>query len=146
MGHMLVVLCIARGWHILCIYSITCLGLVIHMSINVCSGRYKMISLDRVKPSCLHTTLASLVDHPSSETVPQVSLKQTSTRPSLTPTVLPLLATSLTSPSLQRPRFQQKDWTPYSVLSLPTKCNTVFLEFAAEAELIANQSVNSMRR
>ena len=117
MGHMLVVLRIARGWHILCIYYITCLRLVIHMSINLCSGRYKMISLDRVKPSCLHTTPASLVDHPSSDTVPQVSLKQTSTRPSLTPTVLPLLATSLTSPSLQRTvsRGQIQSWCASSL-------------------------------
>ena len=65
---------------------------------------YKLIynSLNLEKPSCLHTTPASLVDHPSSDTVPQVSLKQISTRPSLTLTVLPFLATSLTSPSLQK--------------------------------------------
>ena len=60
--------------------------------------RVTMYSLNLEKPSCLHTTPASLVDHPSSTTVPHVSLKQTSTRPSLTSTVLPSLATSLTSP------------------------------------------------
>lgn len=34
-------------------------------------------------PSCLQTTLASLSSHPSSQTVPQVLPRQTSTRPSL---------------------------------------------------------------
>ena len=48
-------------------------------------------------PSCLHTTLASFVDQKSSHTVPQVSLKQISTLPSLG-TEPP---NSLTSPSLQ---------------------------------------------
>ena len=66
-------------------------------------------SLCREKPSCLHTTPASLVDHPSSATVPQVSLKQISTRPSLTSTVLPFVATSLTSPLLQRTENQEND-------------------------------------
>ena len=60
-------------------------------------------SLDREKPSCLHTTPASWVDHPSSTMVPHVSSKQTSTRPAVTPAMLPFAATSLTSPSLQRP-------------------------------------------
>ena len=34
-------------------------------------------------PSCLHTTLASLVSHPSSQTVPQTPLMQISTLPAL---------------------------------------------------------------
>ena len=49
-------------------------------------------------PSCLQATLASLVDHEPSHTVPQVSFQHTSTRPCLG-TELP---TSLRSPLLQR--------------------------------------------
>ena len=64
--------------------------------------RVTMYLLTLENPSSLHTTPASLVDHPLSTTVPHVSLKQTSTRPSLTPCVLPFLATSLTSPLLQK--------------------------------------------
>lgn len=37
---------------------------------------------ESLKPSCLHATLASLVDQESSQTVPQTLLLQTSTRPS----------------------------------------------------------------
>ena len=54
-------------------------------------------------PSCLHTTLASFVDQKSSHTVPQVSLKQISTLPSLG-TEPP---NSLTSPSLQTMNTKQ---------------------------------------
>ena len=64
-------------------------------------------SLNREKPNCPHTTPAALAAHWSSDTVPQVSSKQTSTRPELTSTVLPFVATSLTSPSLQRPSNQK---------------------------------------
>jgi len=48
-------------------------------------------------PSCLQATLASLVDHEPSHTVPHVSFQHTSTRPCLG-TELP---TSLRSPLLQ---------------------------------------------
>ena len=47
-------------------------------------------------PSCLHATLASLVSHPSSHTVPHVLFIQISTRPSSK--VFP--STSLIAPSV----------------------------------------------
>ena len=53
-----------------------------------------------LNPSCLHATLASLVDQKSSQTVPQLLLLQISTRPSR------LFAPSL---SLISPCVQAKD-------------------------------------
>ena len=54
----------------------------------------------REYPSCLQTTLASKIDHPSSHTVPQASFMQISTRPSSSK----VPPTSLMSPSLHRAR------------------------------------------
>ena len=53
-------------------------------------------------PSCLQTTMTSLLVQESSHTVPHVPLKQTSTRPSSS--LVPL--TSLTSPSMQFAMFK----------------------------------------
>ena len=60
-------------------------------------------------PSCLQATLASLVDHRPSQTVPQVSFQQISTRPCLG-TALP---TSLMSPLSQ---------TPVDKYTKPSRC------------------------
>ena len=51
-------------------------------------------------PSCLHTTLASLLSQKSSQMVPQVPLTHTSTLPSLSELLIPLMRTD---PSKQIP-------------------------------------------
>ncbi len=58
---------------------------------------YTPVSVPSVKPSWLHTTSASLLSHRSSQMVPHVPPKHTSTLPSCS--FLPLV--KLTSPSLQ---------------------------------------------
>lgn len=47
-----------------------------------CYSRFKITLPVLKNPSCRQTTLASLVDHDSSQTVPHVSFQQTSTLPS----------------------------------------------------------------
>ena len=50
--------------------------------INYHQDNIKNIVPVSLNPSCLHATLASLVDQKSSQTVPQLLLLQISTRPS----------------------------------------------------------------
>jgi len=62
-------------------------------------------------PSCLQATLASLVDHKPSQTVPHVSFQHSSTRPCLGTSV----PTSLRSPLLQTTANTQKPNVPQCV-------------------------------
>ena len=67
-----------------------------------CNSRFKIALPVLKNPSCLQATLASLIDQDSSQTVPQVSFQQTSTRPSYI--VDP--PTSLMSPFSQRTAYK----------------------------------------
>ena len=78
-------------------------------TIKIYHDNFKHKSLINVlcleNPSCLHTTLASATDHKLSQTVPQVSLKQISTRPEYDAGP----STSRTSPFWQRPKKRKEN-------------------------------------